>query len=185
MEILEYYDEERIKKESHILSPKRCLCIAILLLIPVFLISIYIVKINNELTNAVIAAFVVSTICSLFFFWMINLTEGEGFKSCKELKKLEKKYIADRKKILDKHNYRYSIYEKRFSIIANCNEIVREIMCDKFTINSNGHAFVKYSESNFILKETEPLKIEYHHITDNKDGHILTVKELKNFIAED
>lgn len=114
-----------------------------------------------------------------------KINESHDYKTRKELELLKKKYIENRKQILDKHNYRYSIYERSFSINARCKVIVREIMCNEFTVNSQGQAFITYSESDFILKETEPLKIEYHHITDNKDGHILTVKELKNFIAEE
>ena len=45
-------------------------------------------------------------------------------------------------------------------------------------MDNNGYAFIMNSDSDAVLDESEK-RTEYHHIVDNRDGHTITVKELK------
>ena len=51
-------------------------------------------------------------------------------------------------------------------------------MCDSFSVDSQGYAHILNCDSDFVFDESDNY-IRYHHIVDNRDGHIVTVKELK------
>lgn len=73
---------------------------------------------------------------------------------------------------MNEHPYKFSIYTKFF------NEIEEEILCDSFNVDGNGYAYILNTDTDFVLTEQED-KRKYHHIVDNRDGHTITVKELK------
>lgn len=99
--------------------------------------------------------------------------EGNELYSRKDLMKLKRNYESERKKVLEEHKYNYSIFTKFLETID------KEILCDSFSVNDKGYAYIMNSDFDTVLDESENNIKKYHHIVDNRDGHTLTVKELK------
>ena len=172
MEVLDYYDDERVKRESGFLNKRNLLILAIVYALT-FLFIVTITHPNPEEYGSSrvllwFIEFIAAVISSvLLFLWALNTDTEPRSK----LKALKKKYLEQRKEILAKHQYRYSVY----------NRIDEEIMCDSFQADKNGHVYIDISENDYVLDETRD-EIAYHHITDNSDGHILTVREIRKFV---
>ena len=81
------------------------------------------------------------------------------------------------KRVLEEHKYNYSI----FTIHWN-NTIDNEILCDSFSVDNKGYVYIVNSDFDTVLDESENRIKKYHHIIDNRDGHTLTGKELKQFM---
>ena len=115
-----------------------------------------------------VTSFVTIIICMMLYF----SRDGNELYSRKDLMKLKRNYESERKKVLEEHKYNYSI----FTICWH--SIDKEILCDSFSVDNKGYVYIMNSDFDTVLDESENKKT-YHHIVDNRDGHTLTVKELK------
>lgn len=177
MEILKYYDDDVIEEEAVFFSNKKIVFFIILsLLLAIFSLLRLDYFFRRELINKFIiviySIFTGISLTSFLFFLLLIIFRAENNQNCyskHELTIAKEKYEHKRKKILEQHKYNFSI----------CNEWDNEeYMVDSFYVNLNGMAFINNSDSDYCLNK-DVRKIYYHHIIDNRDGHILTVKELK------
>ena len=178
MKVLEYYDDERVKRESGFFN-KRNLRITAIVYTSLLILFAIIVCPNSaeqyEGTNVLLWFLECSAgtlLSACIFLWARNTDMEPRSK----LEALKNEYVEQRKAILEKHKYKYSVY-KGFSFM---DEIDEEIMCDSFYADENGHVYIDVSEDNYVLGK--PMEVGYHHITDNSDGHILTVREIRKFV---
>ena len=177
MEVLDYYDDERVKRESGFLNKRNLLILAIVYALT-FLFIVTITQPNPEEYGSSrvllwFIEFIAAVISSVLLFLWARNTDTEPRS---KLEALKNEYVEQRKAILAKHQYKYSVY-KGFSFM---DEIDEEIMCDSFYADENGHVYIDVSEDNYVLEK--PMEVGYHHITDNSDGHILTVREIRKFV---
>ena len=100
------------------------------------------------------------------------VTDDCELYSRNDLIKLKRNYESERKKVLEEHKYNYSVFT------IDWHTIDKEILCDSFSVDNNGYAFIMNSDSDAVLNVSEN-RTKYHHIVDNHDGHTITVKELK------
>ena len=178
MEVLEYYDDERVKRESGFLNKNLFLMMGFMFIVITALFALRAISLvyqDEKAAEVRIILYAVSTGLEILSFWLYTRTEKEPRS---KLEKLKKKYLEQRKEILEKHQYKYSVY-KGFKF-AQTNEIYEEIMCDSFQADENGHVYIDISEDNHIL--AKPERITYHHITNNYDGHILSIREIRKFV---
>ena len=179
MEILDYYDDERVKRESGFFN-KRNLRITAIVYTSLFILFSIITWPNTaeQYEGSKVLLFIgcsAGTFLSVcIFLWAHNTYVEPRSK----LEALKNEYLEKRKEILAKHQYKYSVY-KGFSFM---DEIDEEIMCDSFYADENGHVYIDVSEDNYVLEK--PMEVGYHHITDNSDGHILTVREIRKFVKK-
>lgn len=180
MIILDYYDDVKVKNNSYFFSNEKRFIAFLISLVLMFLnIRLLIILDKESCGNPLCVSFVFSLFYlggSLLFF-ILNLislcmVSDSGFPSYKQLLALKEKYELQRKDILNEHPYNFSIYTKFF------DEIEEEILCDSFCVDSKGNAYILNTDTDFVLTEQED-KRRYHHIVDNRDGHTITVKELK------
>lgn len=178
---LDYYDDNTVRDNAVFFTLKKiyAICIASFLLIG---FSIYkLVKIEIETNTytdytAQICFFVtilVTSFITIIICMMIYFDRGDDkLYSKNDLMKLKRNYESEREKVLKEHRYNYSIFTIYW------DSIDEEIFCDSFSVDNNGNAFILNSDSDAVLDEAEK-RTKYHHIVDNRDGHTLTVKELK------
>lgn len=180
MIILDYYDDVKVKNNSYFFSNEKRFIAFLISLVLMFLnIRLLIILDKESCGNPLCVSFVFSVFylgVSLLFF-ILNLISlcmvfDSSFPSYKQLLALKEKYELQRKDILNEHPYKFSIYTKFF------NEIEEEILCDSFNVDGNGYAYILNTDTDFVLTEQED-KRKYHHIVDNRDGHTITVRELK------
>ena len=119
--------------------------------------------------------FMIILVVSLSWIFGSVSSNGDEFPMYSEhdLTVLKERYEIERIKVLKQHKYNFSIFDKDWN-----NEIFQEIMCDSFSVDSQGYAHILNCDSDFVFDESDN-HIRYHHIVDNRDGHIVTVKELK------
>ena len=180
MIILDYYDDVKVKNNSYFFSNEKRFITFLISLVLMFLnIRLLIILDKESFGNPLCVSFVFSIFylgVSLLFF-ILNLislcmVSDSDFPSYKQLLALKEKYELQRKDILNEHPYNFSIYTNFF------HEIKEEILCDSFCVDSKGNAYILNTDTDFVLTEQED-KRKYHHIVDNRDGHTITVKELK------
>lgn len=180
MIILDYYDDVKVKNNSYFFSNEKRFITFLISLVLMFLnIRLLIILDKESFGNPLCVSFVFSIFylgVSLLFF-ILNLislcmVSDSDFPSYKQLLALKEKYELQRKDILNEHPYNFSIYTNFF------HEIKEEILCDSFCVDSKGNAYILNTDTDFVLTEQED-KRRYHHIVDNRDGHTITVKELK------
>lgn len=180
MIILDYYDDVKVKNNSYFFSNEKRFITFLISLVLMFLnIRLLIILDKESCGNPLCVSFVFSIFylgVSLLFF-ILNLislcmVSDSDFPSYKQLLALKEKYELQRKDILNEHPYNFSIYTNFF------HEIKEEILCDSFCVDSKGNAYILNTDTDFVLTEQED-KRRYHHIVDNRDGHTITVKELK------
>lgn len=175
---LNYYDDNTVKDNAVFFTWKKisAICIASYLL---FGFSIYkLVKIEIEKNTQIaqicffvtilVTSFITIITCMMIYF---DRSDDELY-SKKDLIKLKRNYESEREKVLKEHRYNYSIFAIYW------DSIEKEIFCNSFSVDNNGYAFIMNSDSDAVLDESEK-RTKYHHIVDNRDGHTLTVKELK------
>lgn len=175
---LDYYDDNTVRDNAVFFTCKKifAICIASYLLIG---FSIYkLVKIEIEKNSQIslicffvtilATSFITIIICMILYF---DRGDDELY-SKNDLMKLKRNYESKREKVLKEHRYNYSIFTIYWDTIH------KEILCDSFSVDNNGYAFIMNSDSDAVLNESEN-RTEYHHIVDNRDGHTITVKELK------
>lgn len=183
MEILKYYDDDTIEEEAVFFSNKKIIFFTIvLLLLAIFSWLGLDYLLGKELTSELIIvlySFFVGINSVFFLICMIIIIfrceANEEYYSKHELTVAKEKYEHKRKKILEQHKYNFSIF---------CEEWNEEYLVDSFYVNLDGIAFIKNCDSDYCLKN-DSTKIYYHHIIDNRDGHTLTVKELKEFFLKE
>lgn len=175
---LDYYDDNTVRDNAVFFTLKKifAICTASYLL---FGFSIYKLVKNKIEENTQISqicffitilaiSFITIIICMLFYF---DRGDDELY-SRNDLMKLKSNYESERKKVLEKHKYNYSI----FTICWH--SIDKEILCDSFSVDNKGYAYIMNSDFDSVLDESKKI-VTYHHIVDNRDGHSITVKELK------
>lgn len=180
MIILDYYDDVKVKDNSYFFSNEKRIIAFLISLVLMFLNIRLLIILDREGCENPLAVSVVYNIvylgASLVFFILslvsLIIAADSDFPSYKQLLALKEKYELQRKDILNEHPYKFSIYTKFF------NEIEEEILCDSFNVDGNGYAYILNTDTDFVLTEQED-KRKYHHIVDNRDGHTITVKELK------
>ena len=186
---LDYYDDNTIRTHAVFFTWKKFLVISIVSILMILFFGNNLNKCRNldsgSWTNIDTFWFVC---CVLFLvIFMITLVMSSAFIFCSipadwggspmysehDLTVLKEKYEIERIKVLKQHKYNFSIFDKDWN-----NEIFQEIMCDSFYVDSKGYAHILNCDSDFVFNESDN-HIRYHHIVDNRDGHIVTVKELK------
>lgn len=180
MIILDYYDDVKVKDNSYFFSNEKRFIAFLISLVLMFLNIRLLIILDKEGCENPLSVSVVFNVCYLgvsLLFFILNLISlcmvaDSDFPSYKQLLALKEKYEFQRKDILNEHPYNFSIYTNFF------HEIEEEILCDSFCVDSNGNANILNTDTDFVLTEQED-KRKYHHIVDNRDGHTITVKELK------
>ena len=178
MVTLDYYDDNTVRDNAVFFTHKRIFAIVIASFLSL-VFSIYkICKIeiegNTQIAQIVFFATIIATsFVIIIIFMMFYFDTGDcELYSRNDLMKLKRNYESERKKVLEEHKYNYSV----FTIC--CNSIGTEILCDSFSVDNKGYVYIMNSDFDTVLDESNYIK-PYHYIVDNRDGHTLTVKELK------
>lgn len=182
---LDYYDDNTIRDNTVFFTWKKffLIVIASFLSIGFSIYKLYKIETEGNTQTAQTVFFITILIMSfiiIFIFIMLYLSrDGYELYSRNDLMKLKKNYESERKKVLEEYKYNYSIF------IGYWNTIDKEILCDSFSVDNEGYAYIMNSDFDTVLDESENNIKKYHHIVDNRDGHTLTVKELKEkFLSE-
>jgi len=185
MIILDYYDDNTVRDNAVFFTKKKifAIVIAAYLLIGLSIYKLCKFELEGNTQIAQIAFFVsilaigfITVFISMMFYF--NSSDNELY-SKNDLMKLKRNYESERKKILEKHKYNYSIFTVFWDAID------KEVLCDSFFVDDNGSVYIMNSDFDTVLDESENNKERYHHIVDNRDGHTVTVKELKEkFLSE-
>lgn len=186
---LNYYDDNTIRTHAVFFTRKKILVIGIVSILMILFFGNNLNKCRNldsgSWTNIDTFWFVCCVLCLANF--IITLVVSSAFIFCSipsdwgkspmyskhDLTVLKEKYEIERIKVLKQHKYNFSIFEKDWN-----DEIFQEIMCNSFYVDSRGYAHILNCDSDFVFGESNE-HIPYYHIVDNRDGHIVTVKELK------
>ena len=181
MEVLEYYDDERVKRESSFFNKRNMWILAIVFMFLFLLFAIISIKFTNPEEDSIwLGTLILSTALAYYFCLFAAQTDSEPRS---KLEALKNEYLEQRKAILDKHLYKYSVY-KGFKFEGE-NDIYEEILCDSFQADKRGYVYINISDDDYIFDERWGKEIPYHHITDNTDGHTLTVREIRKFVKEE
>ena len=178
MVTLDYYDDNTVRDNAVFFTFKRIFAIVIASFLSLGFSIYKICKIeiegNTQIAQIVFFATIIATsfvtiiICMMLYF----VTDDCELYSRNDLIKLKRNYESERKKVLEEHKYNYSVFT------IDWHTIDKEILCDSFSVDNNGYAFIMNSDSDAVLNVSEN-RTKYHHIVDNRDGHTITVKELK------
>lgn len=176
---LDYYDDNTVRDNAVFFTLKRIYAIVIASWL-LFGFSIYkLCKIESEGNTqiaqtaffaTILAMSSVIIIICIFLYYFRDDCESY---SRNELMKFKRNYESERKKVLEEHKYNYSIFTIYWHTID------KEILCDSFSVDNEGYAYIMNSDFDTVLDESENNIKKYHHIVDNRDGHTLTVRELK------
>lgn len=175
---LDYYDDNTVRDNAVFFTLKKiyAFVIASCLSLGFSIYKLYKIEIegNTQTAQIVFFAFILAiSLVTLIIFMMIYFFTGDcELYSRKDLMKLKRNYEFERKKVLEEHKYNYSIFT------IDWNTIDKEILCDSFSVDNKGYVYIMNSDFDTVLDESNYIK-PYHHIVDNRDGHTLTVKELK------
>ena len=182
---LDYYDDNTVRDNAEFFTLKKIITIVIAscLSLGFCIYKLYKIEIegNTQTAQIVFFAFILAiSLVTLIIFMMIYFFTGDcELYSRKDLMKLKRNYEFERKKVLEEHKYNYSVFTIYW------NTIDKEILCDSFSVDNKGHVYIMNSDFDTVLDESENNIKKYHHIVDNRDGHTLTVKELKeNHLSE-
>ena len=176
---LNYYDDNTVRDNAVFFTLKKifAIVIAAYLLIGFSIYKLCKFKLEGNTQTSQIAFFIsIMTISfmTVFISMMFYFDIGDNkLYSRNDLINLKKNYESERKKVLEKHKYNYSIFTVFWDAID------KEILCDSFSVDNNGYVYIMNSDFDTVFDESENNKEKYHHIVDNRDGHTLTVKELK------
>lgn len=174
---LDYYDDEIVQNEAVIFNKKKIIGIFIASFLAFILSCIILFCLLTQDVKAitVISSVVVFALCFssfiLFCGFFMETKDCDAY-SKEQLIDLKDEYEQKRQDILKEHKYNFSIFTKNWGYIDT------EILCDTFYVDNMGRAYIINSDSDFIFNEHDS-SCEYHHIVDNRDGHTITVKELK------
>lgn len=183
---LDYYDDNKVRDNAVFFTLKRIYATFIASSLS-FIFSVYklyeLIKIEENTQTAQIAqiaqvvffaTILAASFTAIIICMMLCFSRGDiELYSRKDLMKLKRKYESERKKVLEEHKYNYSIFTICWHTID------KEILCDSFSVDNEGYAYIMNSDFDTVLDESENNIKKYHHIVDNRDGHTLTVKELK------
>lgn len=170
---LDYYDDNTVRENAEFFTLKKIITIVIAscLSLGFSIYKLYKIEIegNTQTTQSVffVSILAISLVTLIIFMMIYFFTVDCELYSRKDLMKLKRNYEFERKKVLEEHNYNYSIFT-----------IDKEILCDSFSVDNKGHVYIMNSDFDTVLDESNNIK-PYHHIVDNRDGHTLDVKELK------
>lgn len=187
---LDYYDDNTIRTHAVFFTRKK---ISVISIVSIFMILFFGDSFFNRFINLdsgswtkiyifwyfccvlFLIIFMIILVVSLSWIFGSASSNGDEFPMYSEhdLTVLKEKYEIERIKVLKQYKYNFSIFDKHWN-----NEIFQEIMCDSFSVDSKGYAHILNCDSDFVFDESDN-HIRYHHIVDNRDGHIVTVKELK------
>ncbi len=176
---LDYYDDNTVRDNAVFFTLKKIYAIVIASFLS-FGFSIYKlceIEIEENTQTAQIVFFVTilttsfATIIICLLFLLSR--DGDELYSRNDLMKFKSNYESERKKVLEEHKYNYSIFTIYW------NTIDKEILCDSFSVDNKGYVYIMNSDFDTVFDESENNIHKYHHIVDNRDGHTLTVKELK------
>ena len=179
---LDYYDDNTVRDNAVFFTLKKIYAIifASSLSFVFSIYKLYEIKIEESTQIAQIAqivffaiimttSFTTIIICLMLYF----SRDGDELYSRNDLMKFKSNYESERKKVLEEHKYNYSIFTIYW------NTIDKEILCDSFSVDNKGYVYIMNSDFDTVFDESENNIHKYHHIIDNRDGHTLTVKELK------
>lgn len=175
---LDYYDDNTVRDNAVFFTQKRIFAIVIasFLSLGFSIYKIYKIEIegNTQIAQIVFFATIFATsFVTIIICMMLYFDRGDcELYSRNDLIKLKRNYESERKKVLEEHKYNYSIFTIDWHIID------KEILCDSFSVDNKGYVYIMNSDFDTVLDESKN-RTEYHHIVDNRDGHIITVKELK------
>ena len=178
MVTLDYYDDNTVRDNAVFFTLKKIYAIAIAsyLSLGFSIYKLYKIEIEGNTQNTQSAFFVallaISLVTIIICMMLYFFTGDCELYSRKDLMKLKRNYESERKKVLEEHKYNYSIFT------IDWNTIDKEILCDSFSVDNKGHVYIMNSDFDTVLNESERIE-KYHHIIDNRNGHTLTVKELK------
>ena len=173
---LNYYDDNSIRTHAVFFTRKKILVIGIVSILMILFFGNNLNKCRNldsgSWTNIDTFWFVCCVLCLANF--IITLVVSSAFIFCSIPSDWGKSPIYSKHDLtVLKDKYNFSIFEKDWN-----DEIFQEIMCNSFYVDSRGYAHILNCDSDFVFDESDN-HIRYHHIVDNRDGHIVTVKELK------
>lgn len=176
---LDYYDDNKVRDNAVFFTLNKifAIIIASYLSIGFSIYKLYKFEVEGNTQIAQIAFFIsilVISFMTVIFCMMLYFDRRDNeLYSRNDLMKLKRNYESERKKVLEEHKYNYSIFTIYWHTID------KEILCDSFSVDNNGYVYIMNSDSDAVLDESKNNKEKYHHIVDNRDGHTLTVKELK------
>lgn len=174
---LDYYDDKIVQNEAVIFNKEKIIGIFIASFLAFILSCIILFRVLTHDVKAitVISCIVVFCLCFfsfiLFCAFFIETNDCDAYSE-KQLINLKDEYEQKRQDVLKEHKYNFSIFTNGWDYIDT------EILCDSFCVDSKGNAYILNTDTDFVLTEQEN-KRRYHHIVDNRDGHTITVKELK------
>ena len=172
---LDYYDDNTVRENAEFFTLKKIITIVIAscLSLGFSIYKLYKIEIEDNIQTVFFVTLLAISLVTIIIFMMLYLFTGDcELYSRKDLMKLKRNYEFERKKVLEEHKYNYSIFT------IDWNTIDKEILCDSFSVDNKGHVYIMNSDFDTVLDESNNIK-PYHHIVDNRDGHTLAVKELK------
>lgn len=185
MEILDYYDDEKIKENAVFFTYQKTAAAFFLALFFLVLVTYKVSKfefVNGEaekLAAAISCSYLLSLLCSivllLAIYYCSNYFDGNELSSKKALIALKEKYERKRKLLIEICKYKYSVFTLDWK-----DKIEEEILCNSFTVDTKGRAFIKKEPSGYILDESEST-VKYHHIFSHCECRTLSAGELKTF----
>lgn len=189
MKILDYYDDEKIKENAVFFTYQKAAAAFFLALYFVVMAAYKVsaLKVVNgeaeDLAAAIFCTFLLLSTLSILFllaiYYCVNYFDGNELLSKKALIVLKEKYERNRELLIEICKYKYSVFTLDWD-----GTIEKEILCDSFTVDINGHASIKNELSGNILDESE-FTVKYHHIFSHREGRTLSAGELKNlFLAK-
>ena len=189
MKILDYYDDEKIKENAVFFTYQKAAAAFFLDLYFVVMATYKLsaLKVVNgeaeDLAAAIFCTFLLLSVLSILFllaiYYCVNYFDGNELPSKKALIVLKEKYERNREFLIEICKYKYSVFTLDWD-----GKIEKEILCNSFTVDINGHASIKNELSENILDESE-FTVKYHHIFSHREGRTLSAGELKNlFLAK-
>ena len=178
---LDYYDDNTVRDNAVFFTLKKiyAIVIASFLSFGFSIYKLYEIEIeeNTQIARiaqiAFFATILATSLTAIIICMLLCFSKNGNEYSRKDLMKLKRNYESERRKVLEEHKYNYSIFTIYW------NTIDKEIFCDSFSVDNKGYVYIMNSDFDTVLDESENNIKKYHHIVDNRDGHTLTVKELK------
>ena len=177
---LDYYDDNTVRDNAVFFTFKRIFAIVIASYLSASFSTYKLCKIkiegNTQIAQIVFFATIFATsFVTIIICMMLCFDRGDNeLYSRHDLMKLKRNYESERKNVLEEHKYNYSIFTIHYN-----TTIDKEILCNSFSVDNKGYVYIMNSDFDTVLDESENNIKKYHHIVDNRDGHTLTVKELK------
>lgn len=165
---LDYYDDNTVRDNAVFFTFKRIFAIVIASYLSASFSTYKLckIKIEGNTQTAQIVFFetllAMSLITIVIFMIFYFYRDAHELYSRHDLMKLKRNYESERKNVLEEHKYNYSIFTIHY-----------------FSVDNKGYVYIMNSDFDTVLDESENNIKKYHHIVDNRDGHTLTVKELK------